>query len=103
MKQRAHGGVPNELCRRCATRQVGRQGPAGLQIRKDDCRNVIAVDAGEYSVSNEGREMAEHSGAQRADADPRAVAQLEVFVQTPIEEQPFVDIVRVDKPHRVSE
>jgi hypothetical protein len=80
-----------------------RERSAGAEIGEDEQADFLAIVAGHDDVLRDGGQQFHRLDAQRANADPRARHQLEIFRHASVEEQAFVRIVGVGEAHRVAD
>src|SRR5947209_6160270 len=94
----AHDGIGRRR-RKIARRQRRIDHAAAVKIEHRQGREFIAVDAGDHHIAEQRRADRDKARAQRADADPGAAGELEIFRDAAVEVEagmPVVGIGRLD-------
>ena len=86
----------------CTGIQSGTQAAAGVDRRKHQHGDIIAIMTGDHHILDVRCAGADHALAQRADTDPGAGGQLEVFCHPAVEQQALARIGRIGEPERVA-
>ena len=102
-ESRPHRVIPQDDSGRRAGRAIDAKFRARTGIGENHRGDEIAVVTGDHHVADKWRKMSKNFRAERSHAHPSSVRELEILGQPPVEQQTFVDIVRIDESHRVAE
>src|SRR5208282_4965919 len=100
---REHGTVAKDFRRGNPRRNRVEHRATRIQIRKDQNADIVAVVTGDNDIARKRREVTQDFRAQRTDADPRSAGELEIFGKAAVEEEAFVDVVRIDETQGIAE